>query len=160
MDWNCQRPQENGKCLKTVHDTFTVSKDKQRNWIVAVREAIREFKQKGRERRWKWYKAIELITEYNYFTWERNQLATFLSLSLGNRTIKGILLKMWTLEYESKYSSCCLKNEATNFSHSHTFMYNAKMKRMSYKNKKNENGKFREPVAIFVVVQVLAAWSP
>ena len=36
-------------------------------------------------------------------------------------------------------------------------MYNAKMKRMSYKNKKNENGKFREPVAIFVVIQVLAA---
>ena len=49
----------------------------------------REHTQLGRERRRERHKTIDLITEYNDFTWERNQLATFPSSSFVNRTRKA-----------------------------------------------------------------------
>ena len=43
---------------------------------------IRELKQRGRERQRERYKTIDLITEYNHFTWECNHLGTFSPSSL------------------------------------------------------------------------------
>ena len=42
----------------------------------------RELKKRGRERERERYKTIDLITEYNPFTWECNHLATFPPWSL------------------------------------------------------------------------------
>ena len=106
---------------------------------------VRELKQHGDERERERYKTIDLIAEYNNFTWERNQLTTFLS-SLETEREKlnfGVLLRTWTWVWIVIYF-VLLKNEATSFFHSHTFVQN-QMKRMSYcklyTNKKKEKGK-------------------
>ena len=52
---------------------------------------IRDFTQLGRELQRKRYKTIVLITEYNEFTWQSKQLASFSSSSSVNRTWKAQL---------------------------------------------------------------------
>ena len=52
-------------------------------WCRRSREDLcRELKQRGRERERERDKTIDLVTEYNHFTWECNHLATFPPSSL------------------------------------------------------------------------------
>ena len=62
------------------------------------------------ERQWERYKTIDLIAEYNHFTWECNHMPT----------LSAIL--------PSRGQSNCLrfKNKAFNFSYSHIFRQNKK----------------------------------
>ena len=53
---------------------------------VILKEVNRDLTQLGRECRRERHKTVDLITKYNDFTWECNQLATFPSSSFVNRT--------------------------------------------------------------------------
>ena len=113
--------------------------------IVLCLAYTRELKQQGRERQRERYKTIDLRGEYNRCTWECHHLATFppSSLETERENLNSrVLSRTWTLEYESFQYSCSFKNRASNFSYSNTFRQ-SKKKRMSYVDKKEENGKLR-----------------
>ena len=91
-------------------------------------DSTRDFLQPGRERRRERYKTIDLITEYNDFTWKWNQLAAFPPSSSVNRTWKaqfcGFPEYVNNWKYESFQSSCGFKIKVSKFSCSHSFNQN------------------------------------
>ena len=54
--------------------------------VTRFKGAIGDLSQLGREHRRERHKTIDLITKYNDFTWECNQLVPFPSSSFVNRT--------------------------------------------------------------------------
>ena len=60
-------------------------------------QKIRDLTQRGREHRRECYKTIHLITKYNDFTWECNQLATFPSAGVFCRMQNGLYDSQRTL---------------------------------------------------------------
>ena len=112
----------------------------------SYKKGLRELKQRGRERQLERYKTIDLVTEYNHFTWECNHLPTFLPSSLESERenlISGVFLESVNVRLSTNHFNlhAALKTKLLTI-HIHTHSGKTK-KRMSYTKKKRENGKLK-----------------